>query len=71
MDELTALLNGIEDSYFDFVSAILNYAGKKKSRLKTLLDYLHDNPGVSSSDVIRFVSDQEDFMEDAAYMKVS
>lgn len=32
MNELSALLNGIEDSYFDFVSAMLHYAEKKPSR---------------------------------------
>ena len=26
MEELTALLNAIDDSYYDFVSAMINYA---------------------------------------------
>lgn len=31
MDELAALLNQVEDSYFDFISAMLHYAEKKES----------------------------------------
>ena len=68
MNELSALLNAIEDSYYDFVSAVLHYAGKKESRQKTLISYIKANPGLSSSDVVKFVSDQPDFYEDAAYM---
>ena len=70
MNELSALLNGIEDSYFDFVSAMLHYAEKKPSRLEALLKYIKANPNVKSSDVVKFVSDQPDFFEDSAYMKV-
>lgn len=70
MNELSALLNNIEDSYFDFVSAMLHYAKQKSSRLDALLKYLRENPNVSSSDVIEFVSEQQDFSEDAAYMQV-
>ena len=70
MNELTELLNGIDDKYYDFVSAILHYAEKKESRQKILLSFLRENPGVRSSDVVKFVSDQPDFFEDAAYMSV-
>ena len=70
MNELTKLLNEIDDAYFDFVSAMLHYADKKESRQKVLLEYLKSNPGVKASDVVKFVSDQPDFSEDAAYMKV-
>ncbi|MBR1568552.1 MAG: hypothetical protein IJ648_06265 [Lachnospiraceae bacterium] len=70
MDELTVLLNGIEDSYYDFVSGILHYAEKKPSRLEALLNYIRSNPDIRSSDVVRFVSDQPVFHEDAAHMQV-
>ena len=70
MKELVALLNGIEDSYYDFVSAMVHYAEKKQSRLDALLGFIKSNPGVKSSDVVEFVSNQKDFYEDAAYMKV-
>ena len=68
MNELSELLNGIEDSYFDFVSAILHYAEKRESRQTILLSYLKSHPDAKASDVVRFVSEQPDFHEDAAYM---
>lgn len=70
MNELAELLNGIEDAYYDFVSAILHYAEKKESRCEALLTFIRSNPGVKSSDVVKFVSDQPDFYEDASYMNV-
>ena len=70
MDELLYRLNRIEDSYYDFVSAVEHYAGKKPERLNALLDYLKKNPDADSSDILEFVSDQDDFYEDAAYMNV-
>ena len=69
MEELVSLLNNVEDSYFDFVSAIVHYAEKKESRRCLLVKYIKDNPNIKSSDIVRFVSNQKDFMEDAAYMK--
>lgn len=70
MNELSALLNNIEDAYFDFVSAILHYAEKKPSRFEAVLGYIKANPNVKSSDVVKFVSNQPDFFEDAAYIDV-
>jgi len=70
MSELSVMLNEIEDSYYDFVSAMLHYAEKKPSRSEALLTYLKKNPTAKSSEVIRFVSEQPDFFEDAAYMQV-
>lgn len=69
MEELTALLNKIEDSYYDFVSFVLHYAGRKASHLDVMLSYLKEHPQALSSDVLKFLSDQEDIYEDAAYMK--
>ena len=70
MEELTALLNAIDDSYYDFVSAMINYAAKKTTRQILLVDYIKNTPNLKSSDVVRFVSEQNDFFEDAAYMEV-
>ena len=70
MAELKELLEHIDDSYKDFVDAICHYAQKSPSRLEILLAYIKANPTVKSSDVVRFVSDQPDFYEDAAFMKV-
>jgi hypothetical protein len=70
MEELVCLLNRVDDSYFDFVSAMIHYAEKKTDRLRRVLDYIKNNPNALSSDIIKFVSEQEDFYEDAAYMNV-
>ena len=70
MKELVALLNGIEDSYYDFVSAMVHYAEKKQARLDALLEFIRNNPNIKSSDVVKFVSEQQDFYEDAAHIKV-
>ncbi len=69
MDELIILLNKIDDSYFDFVSGITRYAENKQSRIDALLKFLKENPEVKSSDVIKFVSEQRDFFEDAYHMQ--
>lgn len=70
MEELVCLLNRVDDSYFDFVSAMIHFAEKKPDRLRRVLDYIKNNPNALSSDIIKFVSEQEDFYEDAAYMNV-
>lgn len=70
MEELVTRLREVEDSYEDFVGAISQYARKKSSRLKAVLEYMNSNPDANSSDIIYFVSSQEDFFEDAAYDKV-
>ncbi len=66
MSELTGLLNSIEDTYSDFVLAMLKYAEKKPDRAEALITHIKSNPGIRSSDLVRFVSDQPDFFEDAA-----
>lgn len=71
MEELTHLLNNIADSYYDFTKAVLCYSEKKQSRLDTVMEYLLHNPNALSSDVLAFISEQADFYEDAAYVKVS
>lgn len=66
MEELTRLLNAVSDSYYDFVTAMLKYASKKESRMRILTEYLKENTKATTSDIIFFVSTQEDFFEDAA-----
>ncbi len=70
MNELSELLTKIDCSYADFVDAIMHYAKKNSSRMERLMDYLKQNPNANSSDVVRFVSEQPDFADDAAYIQV-
>ena len=64
MDELTHMLNNVSDSYYDFVVAVLSYAKKKEHREKAVSEYMMSNPDAKSSDILLFVSEQEDFYED-------
>ena len=69
MDELKTLLNQVEDTYYDFVVAVLQYAKKKQSRTEVVVEYIKKNPKANTSDILEFISDQPDFYEDAAFVK--
>lgn len=43
MEELRKLLNNIDDSYFEFVSAMEHYAQKNAARLEMLTAYIKRN----------------------------
>lgn len=57
-------LHEVSDAYSDYEIAMLKYATKKSERMKKILCYLICHPKAKSSDVIEFVSNQEDFGED-------
>lgn len=67
MQELILKLYNVQDSYFDFVLGMITYAKKKESRTVALNNYLDENPNAKTPEIIRFVSTQPDFYEDAAY----
>lgn len=69
MDNITVRLNSVADSYYDFVVAVLTYINNKKSRLATVESFLEDNPSALSSDILEFISEQDDFYEDAAHVR--
>ena len=65
MKKFTIRLNDVRDSYYGFIVAVLNYVNKKSSRLEVVEKYMDDNPDALSSDILRFISEQEDFCDDA------
>ena len=67
MEDFTVMLNNIEDSYYGFVAAVLIYVKKKQTRFDKVKEYIENNPTALSSDILAFISDQDDFYEDAAY----
>lgn len=67
MAELRKKLCEVKDAYEDFRAAMITYAAKKQERYVRVMDFLKKNPDALSSDILWFVSNQEDFMEDAAY----
>lgn len=67
MEELAIKLNNVKDSYYGFVVAVLTYVKKSDSRFELVNDFINRNPGALSSDILSFISNQDDFYEDAAY----
>jgi len=65
MESFVIKLNNISDSYYDFVAAVLTYVNNKKSRLEVVENYMDNNPSALSSDILEFISKQDDFYEDA------
>lgn len=67
METFAIRLNNVVDSYYGFVVAVLTYVKNKESRLEVVENYMNNNPSALSSDILEFISEQEDFYEDAAY----
>ena len=67
MEKFTIRINNIKDAYYGFTVAVLTYVKNKPSRLEVIEKYLDEHPDTCASDVLMFISDQEDFYEDSAY----
>lgn len=67
METFTIRLNNVTDAYYGFVVAVLTYINNKESRLAIVEEFMNNNPSASSSDILDFISGQDDFYEDAAY----
>ena len=61
MIELVRRLQGISDSYFEFVVGVLAYAYNDSSRMTRVLDYINGNENRKSSDILDFICSQPDF----------
>lgn len=71
MEAFVINLNSVADSYYDFVAAVLTYVNNKDSRLETVESYMDNNPSALTSDILEFISGQDDFCEDAACAHVN
>ena len=69
MEALAIKLNNVADSYYGFVVAVLTYVKNKESRLEKVENFINNNPLALSSDILEFISGQDDFYEDAAYAR--
>ena len=67
MEAFAVKLNNVADSYYGFVVAVLTYVKNKESRLEEVEKFMNDNPSALTSDILEFISNQDDFYEDAAY----
>lgn len=63
MEELESKLKAIPDSYFGFVAGIITYVKQKPGRLQNVLRFIDSSDDLTTSDVVKFVSDQPDFHE--------
>ena len=70
METLAIKLNNVADSYYGFIVAVMTYVKNKWSRLEIVERYIDDNPSALSSDILEFISNQDDFYEDTAYAHV-
>lgn len=71
MEEFAIRINNVADSYYGFVVAVLTYVKNKESRLEVVENYMNNNPSALSSDILEFISSQDDFYEDAAYTQAN
>lgn len=67
MEAFAVRLNNVADSYYGFVAAVLTYVNNKESRLAVVEGYMDNNPLASTSDILEFISGQDDFYDDAVY----
>ena len=67
MEEFAIRLSNVAGSYYAFVVAVLTYVKKKQSRYEVVEEFMNNNPSASTSDILEFISSQDDFYEDAAY----
>lgn len=67
MEEFAIRLNNVADSYYGFVVAVLTYVKNKPFRYGVVEEFMNNNPSASTSDILAFISEQDDFYEDAAY----
>ncbi len=68
MEELAVRLNNVPDSYYGFVVAVLTYVNNnKRTRKGVVEEFLDSNPNALSSEILEFISGQDDFYEDAAF----
>ena len=66
MESFTIKLNNVADSYYGFVVAVLTYVKNKESRLGIVEKFMDTNPSALTSDILEFISKQDDFYDDAA-----
>lgn len=60
MNELKVMLEGIQDSYYDFISYMLHFASKDEKNLSALKNYISAHENALTSDVIEFVLQYEE-----------
>ena len=67
MEDFAIRLNKVVDSYYGFIAAVLTYVKNKESRLGAVEEFMNNHPSALSSDILEFISEQDNFYDDAVY----
>lgn len=65
MESFVIMLNNIDGSYYGFVVAVLSYVKKNQLRFDKVKAFIEENKNATTSDVLLFISQQNDFFEDS------
>ena len=68
MDRLKELLNGVNDTYYDFVVGVLNYAKRNKSSREAMTSYIENNPDALTADILEYMISRDDYYDHAQYI---
>lgn len=67
MESFVIMLNNIDGSYYGFVVAVLSYVKKNQLRFDKVKAFIEENKNATTSDVLLFISQQNDFFEDSIF----
>ena len=68
MEEIIKKLETIPNAYFAFIAGVNTYIKDNPDRQRRLLEFLNTSNGdLTTSDVIKFISDQPDFFDDSVF----
>ena len=64
MDELKKALESVQDKYSDFVNGISGLLSDDEEYQQKVTQFINDNPGAQTSDVLTFLRPYLDSLED-------
>lgn len=65
MERLTELLNGVKDSYYDFVVGVLNYAKRNTKNTEDMISFIETHPEADSSTILEYMMNRPDYFDHA------
>ena len=57
MGELEKLLNGVSDSYADFVGAMMTYLKDDEENREKVIEYIKNNPDKKTDDILEYMDE--------------
>ena len=63
MKDLVMKLGNIPNAYDDFILGVINYAKRDKKNIKKISEYIDAKDNITTSDVIKYISEQPEFKE--------